>query len=528
MYKIIVADSLPKEILEKYNQMEDISIVNKAGISKEDLLKEIPEYDGIVVRSRTKITAEIIEAGSKLKVIGRAGAGVDNIDSDAATRQGIIVMNTPGGNTIAATEHSIAMLLAAMRNIPRANISILEEKWDKKSYMGNELYEKTIGIIGLGKIGREVAKRLHAFDANILGFDPIVSKELVEHIGVKLVEFDELIKQSDIISVHAPKMPETINLIDKKKLAMCKDGVVIVNCARGGIVNEQDLLDALNSGKVYRAALDVYSSEPLTDYTLAKHPHVIATPHLGASTEEAQTKVADQILIQMIDYFKKNVARNAVNFMSLESEMQNIISPYFELANRLGTVFNKMKKGRLIEISINFFGEILELPLDPIAAYLVVGALKGSETEIINPVNALAISKDRGINIDITKKETKLSNYNNLITCDFKSDKESYHFAGTVFSNNRFHLTECGEFTCDAILEGNMLFIENEDIPGVVGRLGLVLSNFNVNIGYLSLGRLEDQKIALNILTLDSPIGDDVIEEIKKIKGVKQVYIINI
>jgi D-3-phosphoglycerate dehydrogenase len=528
MYKIIIADSLPKEILDKYNQVEGISIDNKAGISKEDLLKIIPEYDGIAVRSRTKVTADIIEAGKKLKVIGRAGAGVDNIDANTATKQGIIVMNTPGGNTIAATEHTIAMLLAAMRNIPRANMSILEEKWDKKTYMGNELYEKTIGIIGLGKIGREVAKRLHAFDTNLIGYDPIVSPDLVERIGVKLVDFEELLKQSDIISIHAPKMPETVNLINKDKLKLCKNGVVIVNCARGGIVNEQDLLDGLNSGKVYRAALDVYSSEPPTDFTLAKHPNVIATPHLGASTEEAQTKVADQILSQMIEYYQKNVARNTVNFISIEPEMQNLIAPYFELSKRLGTVFNQMKKGRLKEITIDFFGDILEFPLEPIAAYLVVGALKGAETELINPVNALAVSKDRGINIDITRKETALTNYNNLISCDFKTDTGSYHFAGTVSYNNRYHITECGEFICDAILDRNMLFIQNDDIPGVVGHLGLALSNYNVNIGYLSLGRLEEKKIALNIFTLDSPIGEDIVKEIKKIKGVKQVHVVNI
>lgn len=316
MHKILIADSLPQDILSKYDKSENITVDNKSGISKEELINILPHYDGLVVRSRTKVTADVIAAANNLKVIGRAGAGVDNIDTTEATKRGIIVMNTPGGNTIAATEHTIAMLLAAMRNIPRANMSLLDEKWDRKTYIGRELYEKTIGVLGLGKIGFGVAKRLAAFDSNILVYDPIVSKDIADSIGAKLVELDELLEKSDIITIHAPKIPETIDLINKDRLKKCKDGVVIVNVARGGIINEADLLDALNSGKVSTAALDVYSSEPPTDFELVKHPNVIATPHLGASTKEAQDKVADMILAQMLDYFEKNVARNAVNISS--------------------------------------------------------------------------------------------------------------------------------------------------------------------------------------------------------------------
>jgi D-3-phosphoglycerate dehydrogenase len=316
MHKILIADSLPQDILSKYDKSENITVDNRSGISKEELINILPHYDGLVVRSRTKVTADVIAAANNLKVIGRAGAGVDNIDTAEATKRGIIVMNTPGGNTIAATEHTIAMLLAAMRNIPRANMSLLDEKWDRKTYIGRELYEKTIGVLGLGKIGFGVAKRLAAFDSNILVYDPIVSKDIADSIGAKLVELDELLEKSDIITIHAPKIPETIDLINKDRLKKCKDGVVIVNVARGGIINEADLLDALNSGKVSTAALDVYSSEPPADFELVKHPNVIATPHLGASTKEAQDKVADMILEQMLDYFEKNVARNAVNISS--------------------------------------------------------------------------------------------------------------------------------------------------------------------------------------------------------------------
>jgi len=313
MFKILITDSLPQDILSRYDRAENVSVDNKAGISKEELVEILPKYDGLVVRSRTKVTAEVIAAAGNLKIIGRAGAGVDNIDVAEATKRGIIVMNTPGGNTIAATEHTLAMILAVMRNIPRANASLLEEKWDRKSYMGRELYEKTIGIIGLGKIGYGVAKRLNGFECKLLAYDPIVTKDIADRVDVQLVELDELLEKSDIITLHAPKIPETMNLINKERLEKCKDGVVIVNVARGGIVNEGDLLKALNSGKVSAAALDVYSSEPPTNFELVKHPNVVATPHLGASTREAQDKVADMILEQMLEYFEKNVARNAVN-----------------------------------------------------------------------------------------------------------------------------------------------------------------------------------------------------------------------
>ena len=528
MFKILIADSLPADILAKYNQLKNVTIENKSGISKEDLLAEIGAYDGLVVRSRTKVTAEIIDAARNLKVIGRAGAGVDNIDTDRATKKGIIVMNTPGGNTIAATEHTVAMTLALMRNIPRANLSLLDEKWDRKTYMGRELYEKTIGILGLGKIGFEVARRLRSFDVQLLAYDPIVTREVADQVGAKLVELDELLQKSDIITVHAPKMPETINLINTDKLKQCKDGVFIINCARGGIVNEADLLAALESGKVAGAALDVYSSEPPTDFALAKHPHVVATPHLGASTREAQVKVADMILEQMTEYFDKNVARNAVNFISLEPEIQKKISPYFELARKLGQIFNQCRDGRVQEIAIRFYGDILQVPVEPIAANLMVGALQGAETELINPVNALSISRERGISIEIAKKDLALTSHTNLIACDFKTDTGFYHFAGTVFARDQYHLTECGEFTCDANINGHMLFVENDDIPGVVGQLGLVLGNYKVNIGHLSLGRIKQKKIALNIFNLDSVIGEGVIGELKNIKGVKDVYSANI
>ncbi|MGD9898193.1 MAG: phosphoglycerate dehydrogenase [Calditrichaceae bacterium] len=532
MYKILVSDSLPADILAKYDNQEGITVENKSGIPMDDLKKIIPEYDGLIVRSRTKVTADILEQATRLKVIGRAGAGVDNIDSKEATKRGIIVMNTPGGNTIAATEHSIALMLSALRNIPKANASILQEKWDRKSFIGHELYEKTIGIIGLGKIGREVAKRLSAFGANLIGYDPILTTEIADRLGVKLVDLDQLLEKSDIISVHAPKMPETIDMINANNLKLCKDGVVIVNCARGGIVNEKDLIAALDSGKVGCAAIDVFSSEPPTDFTLAKHPNCLATPHLGASTEEAQVKVADQILQQMIEYFNKNVAKNAVNYVSVDEELQPIIAPFYELAMRLGTLFNQIKAGRLKEVAVRYYGTVLNVPVEPITAHLLVGALKsqsdGKDVEIINAVNSLAIAREKGISIEIAKKDLALTSHTNVIACDFVTESETIHVAGTYFAQNIFHLIEYCQFNIDADLNGQMIIIGNDDIPGIIGKAGTIFAENKINIGHLSSSRKKDTKLALNIFNVEGNLKPELKSKLEQIAGVKRVLIIKL
>lgn len=531
MFKILISDALPEEILEKYNQSEGIEIINKNGISMEDLQKEIADYDGLVVRSRTKVSAEIIRAAKKLKVIGRAGAGVDNVDAEEATKRGVIVMNTPGGNTMAATEHTLALLLAGLRNIAPANASITRGEWDRKTYVGNELYQKTVGIIGLGKIGQEVAKRLAAFDTKLIGYDPIITSETADRLGIKLMGLEELLEQADIITVHAPKMPETINMINAKNLKLCKDGVIIVNCARGGIVNEQELMDALDSGKVSLACIDVFSSEPPEDFNLAKHPKVLATPHLGASTEEAQTKVADQILEQMIEYFQKNVARNAVNFRSVEENLQSVIAPFFSVAERLGSVFNQVKSGRLKEISVRYYGTTLEVPVEPITSYLIVGALKSSDTTegfTINPINALTIARERGISIEIAKKDAPLTVYTNAIACDFISDDEKVHLTGSFVGKNIFHLIEYGRFKLAAELEGNMLIVENDNVPGIIGKVGTLLGDSKVNISHVSSGRDGASDQALNIFNVREELNEDILNKIGSVKGISRVFLVKI
>ena len=533
MFKILIADSLPASVLEAYNQLEDVQVDNRSGISAEELAEVLGTYDGLVVRSRTKVTADLLEKPGKLKIIGRAGAGVDNIDTKAATHRGIIVMNTPGGNTIAATEHTLALLLSALRSIPPAHASIQAGKWDRKSFMGRELFEKTVGVVGLGKIGQGVATRVRSFGTKILGYDPLMTREMADRLGVKLVSLNELLEQSDIITLHVPKIPETLNLINAESLKRCKDGVVIVNCARGGIVNEQDLIAALDSGKVSTAAVDVFASEPPENYDLAKHPKVVATPHLGASTEEAQTKVAAQILDQMIEYFRKNVALHAVNFISVDEKILPIVAPYFELATRLGELFSRIKPGRLKEVAMRFYGDIITLPDMPIASHLMAGAMVAGDeethdVELINMVNSLTIARDKGIQVEITKKDQPLTSHTNFIACDFQTEKGMVHLGGTVFANGIFRLVEFNQYLLEAELGGKMVIVENNDVPGIIGRVGTLLAEHNINIGQVSSGRDRNTNTALNIFNVEGDLPASLRNELQADDNIKNVMLVEL
>lgn len=532
MPRILIADRLPEAVLNRFAGRAGLEIDNRAGITGEQLAEILPDYDGLVVRSRTRVTAELLSRAGRLKVIGRAGAGVDNIDLAEATRRGIIVMNTPGGNTIAATEHTIALMLAALRKIPQAYLAMQQERWDRKSFLGTELYEKTVGIIGLGKIGREVARRLAAFGTNLLGFDPVITSELAERLGVTLVDFDTLLEQSDIITVHVPRMPETINLINAENLQKCKPGVVLVNCARGGIINEAALLAALESGQVGAAALDVFESEPPKDWRLPTHPRVVATPHLGASTREAQAKVAEQILEQMAEYFQKQVARNAVNFVSVDESIQPLIAPYYSLAQALGAFFSQIRQGRIKEIRLRFYGEVNQLPVDPIASHLMAAALHSPdhrEVTLINPVNAMTVARDKGIEIEISRKDHPLTSHTNLIACDFVTDQDEMHLAGTVYARGINRLVELNQFSVDANLSGKMVVVFNEDVPGVIGRVGTLLGDHRINIACLSSGRHKATGSACNIFNVEGAWNPDRLKaEIETMPHVQKVLLVEL
>lgn len=535
MFRILVADNLPAAVLDRYQDAEDLMIDNKAGISKEELMEILPQYQGLIVRSRTKVKADVLEHGQNLKIIGRAGAGVDNIDTAEATRRGIIVMNTPGGNTVAATEHTIALMLSMLRNIPRANSSMREGEWNRKAFLGQELYEKTVGVVGLGKIGREVAKRLRGFGVKLLGYDPILTRDMANRIGVELVDLETLFQRADIVTLHVPKMPETTNMVNSESLKLFKDGAIIVNCARGGIINEQDLIAALDSGKIARAAIDVYESEPPENWDLAKHPKVLATPHLGASTEEAQANVAEQILEQIQEYVHKDVALNAVNFVSVDEKIQPIIAPYFQLAHRLGSLYSQIQTERLKEVSIRFYGEAAVLPLEPMASHLMAGALQrkkgehtGGNVDFLNMVNSMALAREKGVSIELSKKDTPLTSHTNLIACDFITEHGKMHLAGTVYARDLYRLVEFDKFSIDADLSGKLVMVKNNDVPGIIGHVGTILGVDHINIGQVSSGRNKDDKTAMNVFNVEGEFARGLQDNIVAEDQILRVWLIEL
>jgi len=527
MKKIIVTDAVDKKcaaILEAGG----FEVKYQPGISRDEIKKLIPVYNGLIVRSETQVDAELIALMNNMEVIGRAGTGVDNIDVDAATRKGIIVMNTPGGNTISTAEHTMALMVSMCRNIAQANQSMRSGKWDRKTYKGTELHSKTLGIIGLGKIGREVAVRSKAFGMNVIAFDPVVSEDLANKLEVDLVDLNTVFEKSDIITLHVPLNDETKNLISASTLQKCKDGVKIINCARGGIVNEDDLVDALNSGKVSAAAFDVYEKEP-PDFSgkLINHPKVVATPHLGASTEEAQEKVAIQITEQIIELFQKKSARGVVNASAIEVESDNELTPYVRLAENIGILHSQIIRGQLKQININFSGDLLHSAATLLTTAVLKGFLSRKLSESVNLINAPFLAKEMGIVINEIKTGAN-SSYTNLLRVECETDKEIKSLAGTVFGNNEIRIVNIDSYHLELKPEGHMLFYLNIDKPGMLATVGKILADADINIAGLSLGRLEAGKEALTVINTDSEIDQKVMKEISEINGVKEILKVNI
>ena len=527
MKKIIITDSVDTKcvsILEAAGHQVNY----KPGMPKEEIKKVINEYNGLVVRSATKVTADVISLMDNMEVIGRAGTGVDNIDIDAATRKGIMVMNTPGGNTVSAAEHTIALMLTMCRNTAQANQSLRSGKWDRKNFQGTELQGKVIGVIGLGKIGREVALRSKAFEMKVIGFDPVLSDDVASKLGIKLVKLDEIFEQSDIITVHVPKSDETKDLISEATLAKCKNGVKIINCARGGIVNETDLVKAINSGKVSGAALDVYTKEP-PDFSseLIQHPKIITTPHLGASTEEAQEKVAIQIAEQIVDLFNEKPVRGAVNASALDSILNKDIHPYIKLGENLGALHAQLIQGQLKKIDINYSGQLLHSSTTLLSTSVLKGFLSKMMTEAVNFINAPLLAKEMGIIVNETKSGANTT-YTNLMAVEFTSDKERRSLAGTVFGNNEIRIVNIDSYLLELNPEGNMIFYSNIDRPGILATVSKILAEENINIAGLSLGRNEMGKEALTVINVDSEIDKKSVDAISSISGVHKVFAVKI
>jgi D-3-phosphoglycerate dehydrogenase len=519
MKRVLVSDSMASEVVEILNSAPGIKVDVKMGMKPEELKAVIKDYDALIVRSSTKATAEIIEAATKLAAIGRAGAGVDNIDIPAASKRGIVVMNTPGGNTVTTGEHAIAMMLALARRIPQATASMKAGKWEKSKFMGNEYCNKTLGIIGLGRVGSIVADRAQGLKMNVIAHDPFIAPEVAEKMGIPLVTLDEIYASADFITVHPALSKETKNLIDAKALAKMKKGVFIINCARGGIINEKDLYDALVSGKVAGAAIDVFEEEPTKNMELISLDNVICTPHLGASTDEAQTNVAIAIAHQIAAYFATGEIKGAVNFPSVSAELMAVIRPYLDLAEKLGMLQAQLLTGAIQEVNIEYSGEILNYNVAPVTISLIKGLLEPILNENVNYINAPVIAKERGIKV-VESKSTEIKDYTSMITLNVKTSKETSVTAGALFGKHDPRIVRINEFSVEIIPEGHMLAVSNDDRPGVIGNLGTTLADNKVNIARLHLSRDTEAKHALVVLNTDSAVPETVLEKLRKLPHV--------
>jgi D-3-phosphoglycerate dehydrogenase / 2-oxoglutarate reductase len=523
MYRILVLDNLSEEGVEVF-RAEGFEVTVKPPQKPQELAEILGEYDGLVVRSGTKVTVEALCKAPRLKVIGRAGAGTDNIDKEAATQIGAVVMNTPGGNTISTCEHTFALILALCRNIPHAHTSMEAGRWDRKKFMGAEICGKTLGVVGVGRIGGAVAKRAQAFEMKVIAFDPILSQMKAEALGVELVTFDELIERSDFITIHAPKSDKTYNMISAEHFKRMKPGCRIVNCARGGIVNEQDLAEALREGTIAGAALDVYTSEPFENNPFIGLDNIVTTPHLAASTDEAQLTVAIDIAHQMADFLKTGAIVNAVNVPSLDSETRKTLQPLLYLAERLGLFQSLYTEGRPQSIEIEYCGELGVTDTYPITAAMLTGFLKPM-VETVNMISAPSQLRERGIELS-EKRSAAPSNYAFEIGVSLVTDKEKHKVTGTLFHRFDPRICSIDGMRVDAKPEGHMLICANQDKPLIIGRICTRIGEAGVNIANLMLGRDAVGGHALTVLNLDQPLSEEVLEDCRKVPHVLEVRLI--
>lgn len=526
-YKVLVSDPLAEEGIEVLKKDPDIEVVAKAKMKPEELFKEISDADALIVRSETKVTPEVIAAAKKLRVIGRAGVGVDNVDIKAASKKGIIVMNTPDGNTISAAEHTISMLMSMARNIPQANATLRAGQWERKKFTGIELYGKTIGIIGLGRIGREVAKRSKSFGMRILGNDPYMSSDIAEKIGVELVKLEDIFRQADFITVHTPKTAETKHLIGKKEMEMMKGNARLINCARGGIIDESALLDALKSGKIAGAAIDVFETEPAVNNPLVTLDNVVATPHLGASTEEAQVNVAIAIAHQIINALKDINIENAVNMPAVDAKTMERLKPYLTLTEKLGRLLSQIVEGHLKEIQIDYNGEISPEDLPALTLSLLKGLLDLYSPEMVNYVNAPIIAQERGIKI-IEKRQSSATDFANLVKVQAKTDKGSKEVWGTVFGKSELRIVNIDGYDMDVDPTDYMLVLSNHDTPGVVGSIGTLLGKKGINIAGLNMGRKQVGGKAVTVLNIDNQPSPEVMKELSHLPNLIDVKVVKL
>ncbi len=525
--KLLVTDRLSEQGIEILKREKDLHVEVNTDLSNKELLACIGKYDALIVRSGTKVTSEVIEAADRLKVIGRAGVGVDNVDVRAATRRGILVVNTPGANTISAAEHAMTLILALSRNITPADLSLKNRRWERHRFMGVEVYNKTLGIMGLGRIGTEVAKRALAFGMNVIAADPYISPDHATRLNIRLVDTQEIIEKADYISFHLPLTGETYHLLGEKEFAAMKDGVRIINCARGGICDEEALYNAIMGGKVAGAALDVFEHEPPLDSPLLDLDSVLTTPHLAASTEQAQINVAVEIAHQVLNALRGLPVRNAVNMPPLDPGDAEKLLPYVELAEKVGSFQGQLVEGHVTEVHIDYSGEVIEHNTAIVSIALQKGLIEPFLGETVSYVNAPLIARERGIKV-LETKSSAVEDFTNLISVNVKTDRGEKRVAGTIFGTKDGRIVRIDNYHVDVVPSGYMLVISNQDKPGVIGALCTLLGKFNINIAAMSLGRERLGGEAVVILNLDSGIPREVMEQIRALDNIWDAKLVDL
>lgn len=516
MFKVLVSDPISEDGIRALLDSDQVQVDQKTDLSPEALKETIPEYDGLIVRSQTKVTKEILECATKLKVIGRAGVGVDTIDLEAATEHGVIVVNAPNGNTISTCEHTFAMLMASARNIPQAHKTLTEGNWDRKTYKGVELKGKTLGIVGMGRIGSEVSKRAKAFQMNVIGYDPFLTEERASQIGIQKGDLDKIYENADFITVHTPLIKETHHLINKSAFQKMKKGVRIVNCARGGIIDETALLEAIDEGIVARAALDVFEEEPPTDNPLVGKPEVIVTPHLGASTSEAQLYVAEDVSQEILNILSDLPFQNAVNMPAVNDETRKILEPYYLLSEKLGEMMIQLAKQSPRHIKISYAGTLTDFNTELVTRTFVKGLLSHYLGEKVNIVNATHLAKQYGLSYSVENTTASLG-YSGLISVTLTTDEGEYSAAGTLFDGLGPRIVHVNQYTIDIAPTDRLLYIQHTDVPGIIGHVGSLLGKHEINIATMQVGRKQVGGQAIMMLTIDKALSEEVLGELLQV-----------
>ncbi|TWD98770.1 D-3-phosphoglycerate dehydrogenase [Neobacillus bataviensis] len=528
MYKVLVTDGISNTGLKSLLDHPNFVVERQPTLPTEELKKIIGDYDALIVRSQTKVTEDLLLSADKLQVIARAGVGVDNIDVNAATRKGIIVINAPGANTMAATEHTLAMMLALARKIPQAHQKTAAGEWDRNSFKGVELYKKTLGVIGMGKIGTEVAKRAKSFGMNILAFDPYLTEDRAKKLGMTKASLDVIAEESDFITVHTPLTNDTRGLINDDYLSKTKKGVRFVNCARGGIIDEKALVKAIQSGHVAGAALDVFEKEPVANEELLQNPNIIVTPHLGASTVEAQEKVAQEVSVEIIEIFERQSIQNAVNMPQMSGETQAKLQPYLLLGDQMGQlVIQLLNKQAPSKIEINYYGNLIDEDTELLTRTLLKGILSYHLSDSVNLINALHLLKEQGVSYNVVKNATN-KGFANYMELSVSNGQETAKIGATVLNGYGARILKINQYRIDVKPEKYLLYIKHRDVPGMIGRVGSLLGDHDINIGTMQVGRTEVGGEAIMVLTLDRTLSANVIKVLKLIDGLQEAQVLEL